>query len=286
MYQFERNNPIVITDFKWAGKLGPIEIKSPCNECDVITSMLTKIIEEDFRGKNVVLEVKPWLNSIFYCLARGAWHAPVIVVNDKKFFQFSEKSAYFDRNKLIELVNDLLAKQSVAEVEAVREMEHKHIQLSYNKIDDFIFAGNNLCCQSQFDKELLARGISADISLEAERMDNPRGVKYFFWFPWKEDAAPGVELMNLALRIVDALIAQNIKMYVHCRNGHGRTSTFLLSYFMYKNNIGVEQALDILRERRPSGHINGVQRQFLQEFEKVLKMQDAKIRAVTARKPT
>lgn len=41
MYQFERNNPIVITDFKWAGKLGPLEIKSPCNECDVITNMLT-----------------------------------------------------------------------------------------------------------------------------------------------------------------------------------------------------------------------------------------------------
>lgn len=271
MYQFEKNNPIVITDFKWAGKLGPIKIKSPCNECDVITNMLTKMIEEDFRGKNVVLEVKPWLNNIFYCLFRGAWHAPIIVVNGKNFFQFSEKNAYFDRGKLIGLVNDLLAKQAKVEVEAIREMEHRHIQLSYNKIDDFIFAGNNLCCQSQFDNELLSKGISADISLEAERMDNPRGVKYFFWFPWKEDTAPTVELVNVALRIVDDLINQNIKMYVHCRNGHGRTSTFLLSYFMRKNNIGVEQALAMLRERRPSGHINGVQRQFLQEFEKSLK---------------
>lgn len=271
MYQFERNNPVVITDFKWAGKLGPIEIKSPCNECDVITSMLTKMMEEDFRGKNVVLEVKPWLNSIFYCLARGAWHAPIIVVNGKKFFQIGEKNAYFDKGKLIDLVNDLLAKQSIAKTEAIREMEHKHIQLSYNKIDDFIFAGNNLCCQSQFDKELLSKGICADISLEAERMDNPRGVKYFFWFPWKEDTAPSVELVNLALRIADDLISQNIKMYVHCRNGHGRTSTFLLAYFMRKNNISVEQALAMLKERRPSGHINGVQRQFLQEFEKSLK---------------
>lgn len=268
MYQFERNNPIVITDFKWAGKLGLIEIKSPCNECDIVTSMLRKMIEEDFRGKNVVLEVKPWINNIFYCLVKGAWHAPIIMVNGKKFFQFSEKKAYFDRGKLIDLINDLLVKQATVEAQVIRELEHKHIHLSYNRIDDFIFAGNNLCCQSQFDQELLSKGIYADISLEAERMDNPRGVKYFFWFPWREDTTPAFELMDLALRIVDDLISQNIKMYVHCRNGHGRTTTFLASYFMRKNNIIAEQALAIVKERRPSGHINEVQRLFLQEFEK------------------
>lgn len=268
MYEFERNNPIVISDFKWAGNLGPIKIKSPCNECDIVTSMLRKIIEEDFNGKNIALEVKPWLNNIFYCLVRGAWHAPIIMVNGKKFFQFSEKNAYFDRGKLIDLVNSLLAKQAKVKAEAIRDMEHNHARLSYNKIDNFIYAGNNLCCQSQFDKELLAKDIYADISLEAERMDNPKGVKYFFWFPWKEDTAPTLELMNLALEAVDNLVAQNIKMYVHCRNGHGRTTTFLASYFMRKKRIIAEEALVIIRERRPSGHLNEAQKEFLKEFEK------------------
>jgi len=268
MYEFERNNPIVITDFKWAGKLWPIEIKSPCNECDIVTGSLRKMLEEDFRGKNVALEVKPWLNNIFYCLARGAWHAPIIMVNGKKFFQFSEKNAYFDRGKLIGLINDLLAKQARIEAEAIRELEHKHIQLSYNQVDDFIFAGNNLCCQSQFDKELLSKGIYADISLEAERMDNPRGVKYFFWFPWKEDTAPAIELINLALRIVDDLISQSTKMYVHCRNGHGRTTTFLAAHFIVKKGVSADEALAMVKERRPSAHLNGVQEAFLREFEK------------------
>lgn len=269
MYEFERDNPIVITDFKWAGKLGPIKIKSPCNECDIVTSMLKKMIEEDFKGKNVALEVKPWLKNIFYCLARGAWHAPIIIVNGKKFFQFSEKKPYFDRGKLIDLINDLLAKQAKAEAEAIRELEHKHIRLSYNQIDDFIFAGNNLCCQSQFDKELLSKGIYADLSLEAERLDNPKGVKYFFWFPWKEDTAPPMELMNLALQVVDDMIRQNIKMYVHCRNGHGRTTTFLTAYFIHKKGVSVDEALAMVKERRPSGHLNGVQEAFLREFEKI-----------------
>jgi protein-tyrosine phosphatase len=270
MYKFEKNNPIVITNFKWAGKLGPIEIKSSCNECDVTTNMLAKMIEEKFKDKNVVLEAKPWLNNIFYCLARGVWHAPIIIVNGKKFFQFSEKKAFFDRNKLIDLVNDLLVKQAATKAEAIREMEHKHIQLSYNKVEELIFAGNNLCCQSQFDEELLSKGINADISLEAERMDNPRGVKYFFWFPWKEDTAPPVELMNLAMRVVDALISQNIKMYVHCRNGHGRTTTFLASYYIHKG-MRAEEALSHVLAKRPSGHLNDIQRFFLEQYEKELK---------------
>lgn len=268
MYQFERNNPIVITDFKWAGNLGPIKIKSPCNECDIATNMLRKMMEEDFRNKNVALEVKPWLNNIFYCLARGAWHAPIIIVNGKNFFQYGRKNVYFDRGKLIDLVNTLLAKQAEIAAEAIREMEHKHIQLSYNKIDDFIFAGNNLCCQSQFDRELLSKGISADISLEAERMDNPRGVKYFFWFPWKEDTAPRLELINVALDALDDLLKNKIKTYIHCRNGHGRTSTFLLSYFICKRGKSLAEAVSILKEKRPSGHFNEVQRQFLVELEK------------------
>lgn len=64
--------------------------------------------------------------------------------------------------------------------EEIRDMEHKHIVLSYNQINEFIYAGNNMCCQTHFEKELLAKGITADISLELERLDNPKGVSYFF----------------------------------------------------------------------------------------------------------
>lgn len=29
----------------------------------------------------------------------------------------------------------------------IRKTEHMHIKLSYNKIEDLIYAGNNMCCQ-------------------------------------------------------------------------------------------------------------------------------------------
>ncbi len=152
--------------------------------------------------------------------------------------------------------------------EEIRKMEHKHINMSYNKIEELIYAGNNMCCQTHFEKELLSEGITTDISLEAERLDNPQGVKYFFWFPWIEDTAPSIELISLALDVLDDLLKRNIKTYVHCKNGHGRTSTLLASYFMRKNKIGADKALAIVKERRPSGHINEVQREFLLKLEK------------------
>ena len=128
-----------------------------------------------------------------------------------------------------------------------------------------------MCCQGHFEEELLSKGITADISLEAERLDNPQGVKYFFWVPWEKDTAPSPELINVSLDILDTLLKNNIKTYIHCKNGHGRTTTFLLSYFIYKRAKSLDEAIAILKEKRPSGHFYEAQRQFLVELERKFK---------------
>jgi uncharacterized membrane protein YdjX (TVP38/TMEM64 family) len=154
--------------------------------------------------------------------------------------------------------------------EDTRQMEHMHVKMSYNQVEDFIFGGNNMCCQTHFEEELLSKGISADISLEAERLDNPQGVKYFFWFPWVEDIAPAMELIDIAMGAMDTLVENNIKVYVHCKNGHGRTTTFLCSYYIHKG-MTAEEALDFVFSKRPSGHINDIQKAFLKEYENKVK---------------
>lgn len=40
---------------------------------------------------------------------------------------------------------------------------------------------------------------------------------------------------------------------------------------MHKNKSSVDEALAIIRERRPSGHINEIQKQFLIDFKKRFK---------------
>lgn len=98
---------ITITQFKWAGKLGPIRIKSTCNECDLTSTFLKGMMENEFKAKDVKFEIKPWLDNFFYCLLRGAWHAPIIMVNGRRFYQFNKKEPLFNRQKLVELVNRL-----------------------------------------------------------------------------------------------------------------------------------------------------------------------------------
>ncbi|MFC1570684.1 VTT domain-containing protein [Candidatus Omnitrophota bacterium] len=154
--------------------------------------------------------------------------------------------------------------------EEVRQMEHMHVQMSYNQVDDLIYGGNNMCCQTHFEEELISKGISADISLEAERLDNPEGVKYFFWLPWLEDTAPTKELIDVAMGVMDSLVNSGVKVYVHCKNGHGRTTTFLASYYIHKG-MTAEEALSHVLEKRPSGHLNDMQMAFLAEYEKSVK---------------
>ncbi|PIP68476.1 MAG: hypothetical protein COW92_01025 [Candidatus Omnitrophica bacterium CG22_combo_CG10-13_8_21_14_all_43_16] len=98
---------VTITQFKWAGKLGPFRIKTTCNECDLTTTILNGLMVNELKDKNVDLEIKPWLDNLFYCLLRGAWHAPIVMVNGKKFHQFSYRQPLFNKQKLLELVDSL-----------------------------------------------------------------------------------------------------------------------------------------------------------------------------------
>ena len=102
------HHKVIITQYKWAGEWGPFRILSQCQECDLTTSLIKKSYEENFREKGVVLEIKPWLDNIWYCLTRGAWHAPIIMINGKFFHQYSHQIPLFDRQRLIDQVNHLL----------------------------------------------------------------------------------------------------------------------------------------------------------------------------------
>ncbi len=95
---------VKITQYKWAGKWGPFKIKTPCEECDLTTSILKDMMDVEFKGKNVTFEIKPWLDNWIYCLTKVAWHAPIIMVDGKKFHQYSHKDPIFNREKLTKIV--------------------------------------------------------------------------------------------------------------------------------------------------------------------------------------
>lgn len=137
----------------------------------------------------------------------------------------------------------------------------------YDAITDGVFIGTNMCCQFGFDKELLQKGVRADISLEEERVDAPVGVDYFLWLPTKDGQAPARDKLLLGVQTLEFLIDRKIKVYIHCKNGHGRAPTLFAAYFIKRGRgMGIDEAISFMKNKRPAVHLNETQIEVLRKF--------------------
>lgn len=138
-------------------------------------------------------------------------------------------------------------------------------ELEYSSITDGIYIGTNQCCQTHFDESLKKEGIEADISLEAERIDAPFGVEFYTWIPIKNHTAPTHEQLDFGVDVIEKLVNMKKKIYVHCQNGHGRAPTLVAAYLIDQGKK-VDEAIDFIRSKRSSIHIEDVQRSALETF--------------------
>lgn len=145
----------------------------------------------------------------------------------------------------------------------------KHIPFEYSKITDNIYLGTNQCCKIHFDKSLLNQGIDADISLEKERLDTPFGVKYFLWLPVRDHTAPTQSQLKVGTYTIKSLVEGNIKVYVHCKRGHGRSPTLVAAYFILEG-ITVKEAIKNVKQKRGI-HLRASQIKALEKFERSFK---------------
>lgn len=136
----------------------------------------------------------------------------------------------------------------------------------YSQITNEIFLGTNACCQYGFSHELLLKGIKADISLEKDKIDSPVGVDYFLWLPTGDHKAPSMEKLDLGVRALDFFVSNKIKVYIHCKNGHGRAPTLLAAYLV-KTGMALDDAINFMGQKRPSIHLNNAQITIIKEFQ-------------------
>ncbi|MBI3671704.1 dual specificity protein phosphatase family protein [Candidatus Azambacteria bacterium] len=147
-------------------------------------------------------------------------------------------------------------------------IDHSQIkELEYNEIVDGIYIGTNQCCQAHFDEELRKEGITADISLEKNRIDAPFGADFYIWIPVQNHAAPKQEQLEFGVSVLEKLVAIGKKIYVHCKNGHGRAPTLVAAYLV-KGGKTPKEAEIFIKSKRPAMHLEEVQRQALKDFRK------------------
>ncbi|MFI5206039.1 MAG: dual specificity protein phosphatase family protein, partial [Candidatus Paceibacterales bacterium] len=137
--------------------------------------------------------------------------------------------------------------------------------LNYDYITDGIYIGTNQCCQTHFNLELLQKGIGADISLEENKMDMPFGVDFYLWLPVKDHAAPSKDQLNLGVKTLTDLINVGKKVYIHCKNGHGRAPTLFAAYLISRG-MEVNDAIKLIESKRSVIHLSEPQIKALNEF--------------------
>ncbi|MBI3036628.1 dual specificity protein phosphatase family protein [Candidatus Woesearchaeota archaeon] len=145
---------------------------------------------------------------------------------------------------------------------------HGTPRFEYSRITPQIFLGTDMCCQPHFRKELLDRGVTADISLRGKHIDTPFGVKLFLWLPTKDKYAPSQLQLLFGAKTIDTLVKEKTKVYVHCKAGHGRSPTLVAAYFILKGS-SAKEAVAAVRKKRPGIHPTAAQLKALKKFEEL-----------------
>lgn len=142
---------------------------------------------------------------------------------------------------------------------------HPSTEFEFNQITENIFVGTNQCCQTHYRRQLLDEGITADISLEKEHIDAPYGAAYFVWIPVVDHSAPSQEQLNFGVSTIEKLLSLNKKVYIHCKEGHGRAPTLAAAYLI-KQGRSVKEAISAIKAKRPEAHPNPKQLAALKKY--------------------
>lgn len=145
-------------------------------------------------------------------------------------------------------------------------MNTEHQPINYDQITDNIWIGNNMCCMIH-GSELLKLGFDADMDLEDVRAEEPPHTKIYLWLPTKDHTPPSPEQLQVGVATLTELVKNNLKVYVHCHNGHGRAPTLVAAYFISLGK-SVEEAIELIKSKRGSIHLQNTQIQALRDFMK------------------
>lgn len=140
-----------------------------------------------------------------------------------------------------------------------------HPRFEYSQITEQIFVGTNMCCGIH-TADLQHLGLDADIDLEEERSEAPPKVGVYLWLPVKDLSAPTHTQLEIGVAAIDKIVREGKKVYVHCKNGHGRGPTLVAAYFIFKG-MKLEEAVAKIKEKRPEIHLEEVQIKALKDYQ-------------------
>lgn len=130
------------------------------------------------------------------------------------------------------------------------------------------------CARPVTEAELKAvkeQGVQAIVSLTGTPL-SPNVVSRlgFEYLHSHISGAPSIEQLDHIIQFVERENAHSKPVLVHCGEGKGRTGTVLAAYLVY-HGLSADEAIRMVREKRPGSIENLEQENAVREFEKHLK---------------
>lgn len=142
----------------------------------------------------------------------------------------------------------------------------------YSQITEQIYIGSDLCAGPVcpiHTEDFRKLGICGEINLEREHPElPPQNIDAYIWLPTADKQAPTLDQLVIGSGAINEMVGLGNKVYVHCRNGHGRSPTVVAAYLIRYQHQSVEEAIQFIKQGRPEIHLGLVQQLALSEFGK------------------
>lgn len=140
----------------------------------------------------------------------------------------------------------------------------------YSRIDEHIYLGSDLCRGSKcilHGEQFKKLGVCVELNLTAERKEiPPDDLDMYSWIPVVDGYSPTVDQMLLGTAVMNEAIVNDDTVYVHCKNGHGRSPTMIAAYYVRYRGYTVTDAVKMIKDIRHETHIEDYQIIELEKF--------------------
>lgn len=148
-----------------------------------------------------------------------------------------------------------------------RNDEH---QFNYSKIADNLYLGSDFCqggvCLlhgAEFEK----LGIFVEINLSKEENElPPTNIESYIWLPVADGSVPTPDQFDIGTSAINEALKNGKAVYVHCKNGHGRSPTLIAAYYIRFQGKSVDEAVAFTQGQRNEIHVELAQREALQKY--------------------
>lgn len=146
-------------------------------------------------------------------------------------------------------------------------------EMDYSVVTEQIIIGSDFCkmgvCKIH-GEEFKKLGVTSEINLSIENNELPPKEleESYTWLPVVDGHAPSQSQLDIGTSTMNDVLKSGKKIYVHCKNGHGRSPTLVAAYMIRFEGKTPQEAEELVKQKRPEIHIEETQLTALKEFER------------------